>query len=167
MLIPGPPGQPGKDGKDGKNGEDAEVVVRVLVLSEQSSVIQTVSNEDDSAENIFTSAPLPENVVSVFIEFTRFQGDESPNVRIFGGDVSNGLEYSIGNVSWLIGDHQLIPIYTPSLGKAFVSKPETVLPCRLRFRLKAGSGCTISDTGERWKYYKVSDPEQLPEIDVT
>lgn len=166
VMIPGPPGANGKDGKDGEDGKDAPVVITQLVETNESLFNWLVPNVQSPADRVLVSPSIDKNVYAVWVEFLRFTGDNPAVSRQYGGSEEGGYEYSIGNVSWLVNDKQVLPFLNPSLGRSCLIRPEVEGDVKLRFRLKGGTGVLVQDSRIRVKYCRVSNAEELPEVEL-
>lgn len=164
-MIPGPPGapgQPGKDGLDGKDGEDGGDGMSAILVSESEGVgvfAQTL----DFAESLVgrQSGTLPRNISRVVLRY----GDISGSTPVYGATEVGDKVGAFGTVALILNDvivHQyslnrfescqiLIPYSVNQTVELFVSP---IASCKV----------SILDEGDRWKWVRVANPEQLPEI---
>lgn len=160
-MIPGPPGPPGKDGKD---GEDAEGAAMAILVSERGGVGVYAQVLDFTQSQLGkTSGTLPANISRVVLRY----GEISSSTALYGSNETGEKIGAFGTVALVLNDliisqyslnrfqdlQIIIPYHVGQTVEVFVSP---TAPCKV----------AILDEGDRWKWVKVSDPQNLPEISV-
>lgn len=160
-MIPGPPGPPGKDGEKGKDGEDAAMAVLISENGGVGTFGQTLDFTQSLAGQ--TSGALPDNISRVVLRY----GFISPSTAIYGTNETGEKIGAFGTVALVLNDviisqyslnrfqdlQILIPYHVGQSVEVFVSPTAA---CKV----------SVLDEGDRWKWVKVSDPENLPEVTV-
>jgi hypothetical protein len=164
-MIPGPPGPPGRDGQDGQDGEDGEGGKPVVMISSKENIGQFAQVLDFRTSLAGkTSGTLPARISRVVLRVL----SPAPNTPTYGITETGDKVGAFGTAALVINDvivHQyslnrfqdtqlLIPQGLFQTVEVFVSP---VVSCQV----------AILDEGDRWGFYQVTDPENLPEVSST
>lgn len=161
-MIQGPPGPPGKDGEDGENGENGSTMVMIStkvnvgIFAQVLDFTQSVKGK--------TSGTLPPNISRVVVRY----GEVSSSLPSYGITETGEKLGGYGTIAVVINDviisqyslnrfsdtQVLVPHGLGQTVELFVSP---LVACRV----------AILDEGDRWEFYRVSDPENLPEVSST
>lgn len=147
-------GDPGKDGKDA-------IPLYCQIERAASSATMAISPKL-SPGTIWVSPVISPEISSVTLQVIY----ESSAPRKFAGEGVEA-EYNFGNVSLLIGESQQLPFVNLSRSEAVIDIPYIVgTPIRVRYSARTFASIALIDSGLRRRFYRVSNADQLPTIDL-
>lgn len=161
-MIPGPPGPQGPKGEDGKDGEGADMAILVSGKFDPPSFGQTL----DFTQSLVgkSSGTLPRNISRVVLRY----GEISSSTALYGATETGDKVGAFGTVA-LILDDVIVSRYSLNRFQDTVILIPYSVAQTVEVFVSPTASCKVAvlDEGDRWVWSKVSDPENLPEINTS
>lgn len=158
-MIQGPPGPPGRDGEDGEDGEGGSPVVMVSSKENLGQFSQVLDFRTSLAGK--QSGTFPARISRVVL---RVLGT-APNIPIYGVTETGDKVGAFGTIALIVDD---VIVHQYSLNR--FQDTQLLVPQGLFQTVEvfvsptASCQVAILDEGDRWGFYQVTDPENLPAI---